>query len=121
MANGDWFEHRNEGDVAIVSFIKDEILDTILIKRMGADLDELLDAEPRTKFLLDFANVAYLSSEALRMLLGVQKTLAATDGQLKLAGISDRIMEAFRITKLDEVFDIYDTAQAALEAFRRSG
>jgi anti-anti-sigma regulatory factor len=41
-------------------------------------------------------------------------------GQLKLAGIKDSIMEVFRITKLDEVFDIYKTEAIAIEAFGRN-
>ena len=40
-------------------------------------------------------------------------------GQLKLAGIRDSIMEVFRITKLDEVFDIYKNETAAVDAFQR--
>ena len=37
---------------------------------------------------------------------------------MKLAGINDEVMEVFRITKLDTVFDIYMDEAGALQAFR---
>ena len=49
-----------------------------------------------------------------------QKKVAMKGGKLKLSGIKDSIMEVFRITKLDEVFDIYKNEEAAVEAFGRN-
>ena len=46
--------------------------------------------------------------------------VAIKGGHLKLSGIKDSIMEVFRITKLDEVFDIYKNETAALDAFQRN-
>jgi anti-sigma B factor antagonist len=120
MANGEWYVQRNEGDIAIISFSQDHILDAVLIEKMGASLKALVDSEPRTKFVLDFDSVDYLSSSALGMLISLQKKVAMKGGQLKLCGIKDSIMEVFRITKLDEVFDIYKAEGAAVDAFERS-
>jgi len=41
-------------------------------------------------------------------------------GRLKLAGIHPEVMEVFRITKLDTVFDIYKDAPSAIETFRKN-
>ena len=62
--------------------------------------------------------MAYLSSSALGMLLGLQRRIVQRTGRMKLAGINDEVMEVFRITKLDTVFDIYKDEAGALEAFR---
>ena len=120
MANGEWYVQRNEGDVAVIGFSQDHILDAVLIEKMGASLKALVDSEPRTKFVLDFGGVDYLSSSALGMLISLQKKVSMKSGQLKLAGIKDSIMEVFRITKLDEVFDIYKTEAIAIGAFGRN-
>lgn len=120
MANGEWYVQRNEGDVAIISFSQDHILDAVLIEKMGASLKALVDSEPRSRFILDFKSVDYLSSSALGMLISLQKKIAMKGGQLKLSGIKDSIMEVFRITKLDEVFDIYAGEEAAIDAFGRN-
>lgn len=120
MANGEWYVQNNVGDVAVVTFSQDHILDAVMIEKMGASLKALVDSEPRTRFVLDFTGVNYLSSSALGMLISLQKKIAMKGGQLKLSGIRESIMEVFRITKLDEVFDIYKTHDAAAEAFQRN-
>ena len=53
-------------------------------------------------------------------LISLQKKVTLKGGKLKLAGIRDSIMEVFHITKLDEVFDIYKTEGAAVDAFGRN-
>ncbi|NLX59479.1 MAG: STAS domain-containing protein [Phycisphaerae bacterium] len=120
MANGEWYVQQNIGDVAVVRFSQEHILDAVIIEKMGAGLKALIDGEPRTQFVLDFNGVNYLSSSALGMLISLQKKVAMKGGQLKLSGIKDSIMEVFRITKLDEVFDIYKNQEAAIEAFGRN-
>jgi len=120
MANGEWYVQRNLGDVATVSFAQQNILDAVLIEKMGAGLKALVDGEPRTKFVLNFTGVDYLSSAALGMLISLQKKVATKGGKLKLAGIKPSIMEVFHITKLDEVFDIYANETAAIDAFQRN-
>ena len=119
MANGEWYVQQNVGNVAVISFSQDHILDAVVIDKMGSSLKALVDSEPRSSFVLNFADVNYLSSSALGMLISLQKKIALKGGQLKLAGIRDSIMEVFHITKLDEVFDIYKTEAAAVEAFQR--
>jgi anti-sigma B factor antagonist len=120
MANGEWYVQQNVGDVAVISFSQDHILDAVLIEKMGASLKALVDSEPRGKFVLDFDGVNYLSSSALGMLISLQKKVALKGGKLKLAGIRDSIMEVFHITKLDEVFDIYKNEGVAIDAFGRN-
>ncbi len=119
MANGEWYVQQNVGTVAVISFSQDHILDAVVIDKMGSSLKALVDGEPRNNFVLNFADVNYLSSSALGMLISLQKKIALKGGQLKLAGIRDSIMEVFHITKLDEVFDIYKNEAAAVEAFQR--
>ena len=38
MANGEWYVQHNEGDVAIIQFSQDHILDAVLIEKMGTSL-----------------------------------------------------------------------------------
>ena len=85
---------------------------------MSAGLKEVVEKAAEEKFVVDFSQVNYLSSSALGMLIGLQRRVMQKKGQIKLSGIRPEIMEVFRITKLDTVFDIYKDAAAAVEAFR---
>ena len=111
---------RNVDGILVIEFRQSHILDSVTIDRMATRLKELAESAVEDQFLLDFGEVAYLSSSALGMLLGLQRRIVQRKGRMKLAGINSEVMEVFRITKLDTVFDIYKDEAAALEAFRRN-
>lgn len=54
------------------------------------------------------------------MLIGLQRRIVQRKGRMKLSGINPEVMEVFRITKLDTVFDIYKDESGAIEAFRKN-
>jgi anti-sigma B factor antagonist len=104
----------------VVVFRQSHILDAVAIERMAAGLKELVENSEEAKFVFGFEPVKYLSSSALGMLIGLHKRCLQRQGEMKLAGINDEVMEVFHITKLDTVFDIYKDLPAALEAFRKN-
>jgi|WetSurMetagenome_2_1015567.scaffolds.fasta_scaffold177479_1 anti-sigma B factor antagonist len=114
------YSARNVDGVLVITFRQSHILDSVTIDRMATRLKELIETAIEDRFLVDLGPVAYLSSSALGMLLGMQRRVVQRKGRLRLAGINDEVMEVFRITKLDTVFDIYKDEAAALEAFRRN-
>jgi len=120
MATDELYEVRRVEGVAILTFRQSQILDAIIIERMATSLKEFIGKAAESRFIFDFERVTYLSSSALGMLIGIQKRIAQRKVQLKLAGVRDEIMEVFRITKLDTVFDMYKDVQAAMEAFRKN-
>ena len=120
MATDELYSSRSVDGVMVVAFRQSHILDAITIDRMSASLKELIQTAIETKFLFDFEHVEYLSSNALGMLIGLQRRVVQGKGRLKVAGINEEVMEVFRITKLDTVFDIYRDAPAAIEAFRKN-
>ena len=55
--------------------------------------------------VLNFANVEYLSSLGLRMLLELQKKVSEK-GSLKVLNVNDSIMEIFEVTGFANILDI---------------
>ena len=53
--------------VAVVRFNDQRILDAGSIQQLGEDLFQLVEAEGRDKLLLNFADVEFLSSAALKV------------------------------------------------------
>jgi len=120
MPTDSLYATREAGDVTVVSFRQSQILDAMTIERMGTTLKELIAGNTSGRFVFDFSHVTYLSSSALGMLIGLQRRILQGQGQLKLCGVRDDIMEVFRITRLDTVFDIYKDVRAAIEAYRKN-
>jgi anti-anti-sigma factor len=58
------------------------------------------------RLLLDFGNVAYLSSTALGLLLRLRKALHARGGRLTLCNLAPQVYEVFEVTRLHTLFDI---------------
>ena len=59
----------------------------------------------------------HLSSAALGALIKVGHAVSARDGQLRLSDIRPQILEVFKITRLDQMFEIHDDAAEALKSF----
>ena len=103
--------------VTVVSFVDTKIVTEENIQEVGDQLYSLVEAEGHRQILLNFENVQYLSSAALGKLINLKKKVGVVKGKLKLCCIHPDLMEVFKITRLDQVFEIYDTEQAALKKF----
>ncbi|MEE8550534.1 MAG: STAS domain-containing protein [Gemmatimonadota bacterium] len=77
---------------------------------------EQLDAGSR-KFLMDFQNTAYIDSSGLGVLVGLSKKIREKGGELRLAGLNEDLRMLFDLTKLNTLFQIADSREAALTNF----
>lgn len=105
------------GEVKIVEFSDQKILDELCIAEIQKELTQIVDQEVQVKLLLSFSNVDHLSSAALGVLITLNKQVKEAKGTLKLSDISQPIFEVFKITRLNKLFDIHDTAEQALNRF----
>jgi len=110
---------RVSGDDGItrVEFVDRNILDEANIQLISDELMKLVEADTRPKLLLSFKGVEHLSSAALGTLIHVHKRLEQRNGQLRLSDINAQIFEVFKITKLNKLFQVHDTADQALKSF----
>ncbi len=105
------------GDVCVVRFRDQRIIEDISIQEWGQELLSLVEVDKRQKILLNFSEVKYLSSAALGKLITLNARVRARSGSLKLCCICPEIYEVFQITKLNKVFEIYEDESEALSAF----
>jgi anti-sigma B factor antagonist len=109
---------EQQGDIACVSFVDQNILEENAIQQIGEEIRDLVDSTANPKVLLIFGNVEHLSSAALGMLITVNNRIRQRGGQLRLSDIHEQIYEVFVITKLNKLFQIYDQAQEAVDSFK---
>jgi len=105
------------GDVTVVRFRDNKIIEDINIQELGQELFQLVEVENRKRLLLNFSAVDFLSSAALGKLITLDKKVKAAAGTLKLSNIRAEIYEVFSITKLNRLFDIKANEADALAAF----
>ncbi len=104
-------------EVTIVEFSDRKILEELEIREIEDELDRLIDGVTDLKLLLSFRNVEHLSSAALGMLINLKRKVDEQSGQLRLSDITPQIFEVFRITKLNKLFVIHETADQAIKSF----
>jgi anti-sigma B factor antagonist len=108
---------ENIDGVTVVSFVDTKIVTEENIQEVGDQLYSLVEDDGYTQILLNFGNVQYLSSAALGKLINLNKKVKSVKGKLKLCCIHPDLLEVFRITRLDQVFEIHPEEQTALDKF----
>ncbi|HUT11329.1 MAG TPA: STAS domain-containing protein [Thermoguttaceae bacterium] len=117
MAEYQRLDVNEVGEVTVVRFRDQKIIEDINIQELGRELFRLVEVENRGKLLLNFSSVDFLSSAALGKLITLDKKVKTHGGELKLSNIRPEIHEVFVITKLDRLFDIKEDEADALAAF----
>ncbi len=64
--------------------------------------------------ILDLANVDYISSYGLRMLLVAARTLNNLGGALSLAGANQNVMQMLKVAGYDTMLPVYETVEEAI-------
>ena len=108
---------QEKGDIRVVEFTNNKILDEANIDAIQKTLNALVDEQTRPRILLDFGNVDHLSSAALGALININNRVRQKNGELRLANIKPQILEVFVITKLNKLFRILPTRAEALASF----
>jgi anti-sigma B factor antagonist len=89
----------------------------------GPDSEEVqhllrrLVAEGRIRVLIDMAEVSWVNSTGLSVLISGYHSLRNAGGALKLVNTSPRIEQIFTVTGLDTVFESFEDESKALGSF----
>ena len=71
------------------------------------------------QILLNLSGVSYIDSGGLGTLVGVYSSARAAGADIKLTGLGQKLRDVLQVTKLVTVFEVYDSEQLAIAAFRR--
>ena len=103
---------------SVVEFRTPSLMDQVLLEEIGQELYRLVDEEDRRKLVLDFEKVQYLSSQAIGIVLQLNKKLAALkNSKFVLCGVGPKLMELIKITRLDRVLTIKPSQREAVRVF----
>ena len=106
------------GDVTIV-----DISGRLWGESEGDSLSDIfmnLKTQDCCKVVVDMREVLLINSSGLGSLIAGLKSFRDAGGDLKLANVSERILTILRITKLDQVFETYESREEAVCSFSAS-
>jgi len=70
--------------------------------------------------VLNLGGVNYIDSGGLGTLVALYTSARSANANIKLCNLTQRVGDLLQVTKLLTVFDVYDTEDKALQAFRKS-
>ena len=82
------------------------------------ELKKWFEKSQASKVLINMAKVGYIDSSGLATLVELLKRLKTKGGTLTLTQLSSKVKSLFEITKLDRLFGIYPSDDAALKTFQ---
>ncbi len=103
-----------QSGVAVVELADRKILDEAVISQIAEQLYAIVAETDSPALVVDFQNVSHMSSGALGMLITLHTRVGEKGGDLRLCNISQSIYEVFVITRLNEVFKVSDSREAAV-------
>jgi len=84
--------------------------------KVNEEINQLLD-EKKQKLVMDLSKVNRMNSSGLGILINTLTTFKQNGGELKLASLTDRVKGLLTITKLNTIFETYETVDGALDSF----
>ncbi|TWU34199.1 STAS domain-containing protein [Novipirellula artificiosorum] len=112
---------QTNNEILVVGFTDSKILDSQRIEQVGRELQEMIPQAIHKKMLLVFRGVSFMSSAMITKLVMLNKGCKAQGVNLKFCEVSPNVMEVFKITKLNKLFDIQDNEEKAMASFDKKG
>ena len=85
----------------------------VLRVRFGGDSEH-------TRIVLDLSEVTFVDSAGIGILVGCHGKVATAGGKLRMAGLTPRVLNVLRITKVDSILTLDDNVAASLAALSAS-
>ena len=104
---------EHSANLTIATMTAEKILDEADIQALEKSVMPLIVQNPRIDLLISFENVRFLSSAVLGLLIRISKKVYEADGRLRLCSIDPKLLQIFKITRLDKIFDIYEDRDKA--------
>ncbi len=110
--------------------IEEKIGEVRVIKVVG-ELDALVAPKLKDKitkemengcknFVIDFEELSHINSLAMGILRGKLKSVKDIGGDIKFVKLNEHIKEIFEMIGLDEIFEIYEDRQEAIDSYNKN-
>ena len=103
-----------QGNVTVIS-LEGNLMGGPDASTLNSTLHQLL-GEGTRRVVLDLSGVQFINSSGLGLLIGGVNAMRSAGGSLKVAGASEKVRTLIKITKLEQIFELYSTVAEAVAA-----
>ncbi len=105
---------EQKGDVVVVH-VKGR-LDAASSPQLDKKINSIIDSG-NFKLVLDFAELDYLSSAGMRLMLSLSKKLKNLEGKVVACALNDEVMEVIKMAGFHQVLELYPDVEACFKHF----
>lgn len=106
---------KNVRDIKVIKVIGE--LDALVAPKLKERITKLVEMDT-IKFIIDFEELVHINSLAMGILRGKLRVVKDIGGDIKLINLNENIKTIFEMIGLDEIFEIYETEDEAVESFK---
>lgn len=106
---------ESNDDVKIVR-VNEERLVYAMLSSFFSEVSSVIESGA-TKLVIDLSDVSYVDSASVGCLMDIYRTMAESDGTIKLVGLQERVETMVSMTGLHNFMEIYRDESAALASF----
>lgn len=104
--------------VAVITFLESaSMMEGDKVEALARELFDLIETRKYTKVLLSLYNAGYMSSTMLAQLVRLHRKMQATKGRIRLCALRPPVMEAFKVSQFDRLFEVFPDEPSALKKF----
>ncbi len=108
-------DKRQVDDVLVLSL--KGMLDVHTVPAFEAALGEAIGAQ-QFKIVVDLSQLDYISSAGLGVFMGYVEEIRSHDGDIKIAGANPKVYKIFDLLGFPNLFQFFDTVEAAIHQFK---
>ena len=103
-------------DIIVVRFENIKHFNALIADPVKEQLKQFYE-QPNTKLILNLEDIDFVDSTGFGVFLSIMKTANNHYGHFKICNIHTDVMELFKLLKLHNVFEIYNTQEDCVNSF----
>jgi anti-anti-sigma factor len=104
--------------IAVVSFKETvAMFEGDKVQAVGRELIDLVASRKEPRILLNLSTAHFISSAMLAHLVKLHRKIQEAKGKIRLCGLRPVIMDAFKVSHFDRIFEIFPDEAAAMKKF----
>ena len=112
------FQVSQIDSVNVMTLLLPEMMDSNEFDRLNEDLLAAI-SEPRSRWVFDLANLNYMGSSSLGLMVNLRQRIKELGGQLVLCNISPQLMRILRTCCLERLFLITRNCDEAMRRLKQ--
>ncbi|MEM9881861.1 MAG: STAS domain-containing protein [Planctomycetota bacterium] len=89
------------------------------LSEVVAECCDRMRYENASNFVFDLEEVEFLASACIGALVELLREVEPMRGKIALASCAENVAFLFKVTKLDDVFGLFDDVEEAIESFKK--